>query len=68
MKMESSIENTIKDSDCIMVLCGHDEFLKYPLENMKRLTKEPCIFLDGRNCFERNVVEKHGFVYQGIGK
>ncbi|MGI0011314.1 MAG: nucleotide sugar dehydrogenase, partial [Nitrosopumilaceae archaeon] len=67
-KLESSIEGAAQDSDCVMVLCGHDEFVKYPKSKLKEITKEKCIFLDGRNSFERKEIEKTGFVYQGIGK
>ncbi len=67
-KLESSVESAAQNSDCVMVLCGHDEFIKYSKTKLKEITNDKCIFLDGRNSFERQEMEKAGFVYQGIGK
>jgi len=68
INMESSIDDTIKNADCIMVLCGHDQFLEYPKHKFSELTNNNCIFLDGRNVFSRTEIQNIGLVYQGIGK
>ena len=66
--LSNSIEDTLKKSDCVLVLCGHDEFRQFPKNKMKQLTNEQCIFLDGRNSFDKKDIQDAGFIYQGIGK
>lgn len=67
-KLDLSLEHAVSNSDCLMVLCGHDEFINYSKAKLNELTNKKCIFLDGRNSFDRIEVENAGFIYQGIGK
>ena len=67
-KLSSSIEEAITKSDCIMVLCGHNEFHEFSKTKMKELANDKCVFLDGRNSFDKKEIENVGFIYQGIGR
>lgn len=67
-KLSNSIDETLKDSDCLLVLCGHKQFHEFSKNKMKELTHSNCIFLDGRNSFDRKEIEDAGFTYQGIGR
>jgi dTDP-alpha-D-glucose dehydrogenase len=66
--LSNSIEDTLDKSDCLLVLCGHEEFHQFPKNTMKELTNKKCIFLDGRNSFNKKDIEAAGFTYQGIGR
>ncbi len=61
---EDSIENAIKDSDCIIFVTDHTYFKKIDLEMIEKLMSTPVI-IDCRNII-KNV--KDDIVYYGIGK
>jgi len=58
--------SALKDSSALLILTEWDEFKSPDFDRMKGFMKDYYIF-DGRNIFDREEVEKHGFVYYGIG-
>ena len=63
----SNLDETLKDSDAIVVLTKHKEYLDIDLKELKDKMKTPII-IDGRNAFEKKECEKLGFIYRGVGK
>jgi UDPglucose 6-dehydrogenase len=58
--------SALKNADCLAVVTEWAEF-KYPNFNqIKQALKQPIIF-DGRNIFNQEDVENHGFEYHSIG-
>lgn len=66
-----SIEETIKDADCVAFLAGHDEFRRLDFEDVAELTNPGCLIVDGRMYFPRSQIERMhelGLRYRGIGR
>lgn len=58
--------SALQGASALMVLTEWDEFRNPDFDRMKAIMKDYYIF-DGRNVFDREEVEKHGFGYYGIG-
>ncbi|NIA02123.1 MAG: nucleotide sugar dehydrogenase [Nitrospirae bacterium] len=56
-----------KEVDALLILTEWQEFIDTDLQALKSTMKTPLI-LDGRNIFNKSVVEKAGFKYVGIGQ
>ena len=63
----SNLDEVIKDSDAIVVLTKHKEYLDIDLKNLKDKMKTPII-IDGRNTFDKDECIRLGFIYRGVGK
>jgi UDP-N-acetyl-D-mannosaminuronic acid dehydrogenase len=63
----SDFNEVIKDSDAIVILAKHKEYLKLDLTEIKKKMKTPVI-IDGRNAYSKEECEKLGFIYRGVGK
>ena len=57
----------VEDADAMILVTDWSEFKAPNLNNMKDNMREAKIF-DARNIYVRNVLEKKGFFYQGIGR
>jgi len=58
--------DSLKNSDCLVVLTEWDEFRSLSHEKMISLMREPNVF-DGRNIYYNSNMEKLGFNYLGVG-
>jgi len=56
-----------RNSDCLLILTGWNEFRQLELARIKRLLRQPII-VDGRNIFEPKEMNKLGFIYKCIGR
>ncbi len=55
------------NSDCIVLLTEWKEFLDLNFVKLKKLVRRP-IFIDLRNVYEPEYIEKAGFLYEGVGR
>ena len=56
------------NADCIVLVTDHDEFRDLNLEEVKKISKEKCLIVDGRGFFDRENLKKLGFEFVGIGR
>ncbi len=56
-----------RDADALLILTEWSEFKDLDFSKMKKLLRQPVIF-DGRNLFERQMLEKLGFEYFAVGR
>ena len=56
-----------KDVDAIVLVTEWDEFTKLDLKKVKESMRQP-VFIDRRNVFDPQEMEKMGFIYKGIGR
>jgi UDP-N-acetyl-D-mannosaminuronic acid dehydrogenase len=63
----SNLNEVIKDSDALVIITKHKEYLNLDLTDIKNKMKNPII-IDGRNAYSKEECEKLGFIYRGIGK
>lgn len=66
--LTDEMDDAVKGADAVVFLTGHRQFKEFPLDRLAGLTAQNCLFLDGRNAFNRSDVEAAGFVYKGIGR
>jgi len=59
----SSLEEAVKNADCIVFTVNHSAFKTIDLSQVKSLMRTPII-VDGKNVLD----EPEGFSYYGIGK
>jgi UDPglucose 6-dehydrogenase len=62
-----NIEETIANSDALILATDHDIFLTIKPEYLKKNMRK-TIIIDGRNFFDFKEFEKSGFIIMGIGK
>jgi len=54
-------------ADALLIVTEWNEFRRPDFERMKALMKTPII-IDGRNVYEPDVMEEHGFTYLSMGR
>ena len=59
--------DTVKGADALVIITEWNEFRNPDFPRIKQLMKNPIIF-DGRNQYNRDEIERMGFVYYCIGK
>ncbi len=57
----------LENSDALIIITEWNEFRTPNYEKIKSLLKNPVIF-DGRNILDTQLIKKHGFHYESIGK
>ena len=65
--LTSDFNLAVSDSDVLIFATNHDEYYNIDLKELKEKVRTPVI-IDGRNIFNKQEVEQHGFVYRKIGE
>lgn len=63
----SSLESAITDSDCLILATDWQIFKSLKWEKIKTLMRNNII-IDGRNFWNKSLVESYGFTYIGVGR
>ena len=63
----NNIDDTIINTDAVMIMTEWKEIKEYSLENYIKLMKTPYIF-DGRNCYSLDNINKYNLYYNSIGR
>lgn len=58
---------TMEGSDALVIITEWNQFRSLDLDRVKELLKQPYFF-DLRNIYKRDVMEKRGFIYFGVGQ
>lgn len=67
LKTESDPYAAMEGAHAIAVLTEWDEFKTYDWQRIYKFMQKPAFIFDGRNVLDRQILEKIGFVYKGIG-
>ena len=59
--------DALRDADALAIVTEWHEFREPDFERMRRLMKTPVIF-DGRNIYQPQQMQAHGFTYSSIGR
>ncbi|MES1053160.1 UDP-glucose/GDP-mannose dehydrogenase family protein [Bacillus thuringiensis] len=62
-----NLESSITNSDCIIIATEWNEFKTLNWKQVKQVMKG-CTIVDGRNCIEKDEMEKYGLQYIGVGR
>ena len=63
----NNIDDTITNTDAVMIMTEWKEIKEYSLENYIKLMKTPYIFY-GRNCYSLDNINKYNLYYNSIGR
>ena len=61
----NNIDDTIKETDAVMIMTEWPEIINYDIKNYKKLMKTPRIY-DGRNCYK--LEDTKNIYYSSIGR
>ena len=56
-----------EDADGLVVVTEWNEFLSLDMTRIRQAMRHPVI-IDGRNIYDPVEMERHGFIYRGIGR
>jgi len=62
-----SLQEAIKNADCIVIATDHTEFKKMDLLKLKEYMKENPVIVDGRRIIDPAKAKNVGFKYYGVG-
>ena len=65
-ELTSSFKIAAKDADILIFATNHTEYYSMDLNQLKKLMKKKPIIIDGRNIFDKNIIESKGFIYRKI--
>jgi UDP-N-acetyl-D-mannosaminuronic acid dehydrogenase len=66
-KRAASLLEGVKDADSLIIATDHTEFKNLNLDEIKKSMNKKPAFVDGRRIVSPTKIEKHGFIYYGIG-
>jgi len=67
-KRASDVSEAAKRADCIVIATDHNMFKKMNLRNLKAITNEKSVIVDGRRVVDPTEADRQGFKYLGIGR
>lgn len=62
-----TIEQTIENADICFIFTEWKEVKEFDISKYEKLMKKPII-LDGRNCYDIEIMEKYKLIYESIGR
>ena len=66
-ELTNDFNEAVMNADVLMFTTNHSEYYNIDLDNLKKNVKTPII-IDGRNIFDKEVVEEKGFTYRKVGE
>jgi UDP-N-acetyl-D-mannosaminuronic acid dehydrogenase len=67
-ELTSDINKAVKDADVLIFATNHKQYYSLNLDELKENMREKPIIIDGRNIFDKKIVESRGFIYRKIGE
>jgi UDP-N-acetyl-D-mannosaminuronic acid dehydrogenase len=66
--LTADIKKAVKNADVLIFATNHKQYYSLNLEEIKENMRSKPIIIDGRNIFDKKVVESKGFIYRKIGE
>jgi len=67
IKPLNNIMESLKESDCLVIVTAHDEYKQLDLDEIKKIMRTP-VLVDGRNVLDKEECILKGFIYRGVGQ
>jgi UDP-N-acetyl-D-mannosaminuronic acid dehydrogenase len=67
VELTSDFDKAVADVDVLIFATNHKEYYDIDLEQLKKKVRTPII-IDGRNIFDKKLVEEKGFIYRKVGE
>jgi len=65
---ETTLAKTVKGTDCVVIVVGHNRFKRLNLKKLKALMTKTAALVDMGLVIEPEKAERAGFVYCGVGR
>ena len=66
-ELTDDFNKAVSGADVLMFTTNHKEYYKIDLDGLKNRVRTPII-IDGRNIFNKKLVEEKGFIYRKVGE
>jgi len=66
-KLTNDFNKAVTNADVLLFTTNHSEYYNIDLDDLKKKVKTPII-IDGRNIFDKKIVEEKGFIYRKVGE
>ncbi len=66
-ELTSDFNEAVKGADVLIFATNHKEYYNLDLDDLKKKVRT-AIIIDGRNIFDKKVVEEKGFIYRKVGE
>lgn len=66
-KLTNDFNKAVTNADVLLFTTNHSEYYNIDLDDLKKRVKTPII-IDGRNIFDKKIVEEKGFIYRKVGE
>ena len=67
-ELTSDFDKAVTDADVLIFATNHKEYYNIDLDELKNKLKEKPIIIDGRNIFNKKILEEKGYIYRKIGE
>ncbi|MFX1375240.1 MAG: nucleotide sugar dehydrogenase [Promethearchaeota archaeon] len=67
-ELTSDLEAAVSNSDVLLFVTNHKRYYSIDLDDLKKKMKKNPIIIDGRNIFDKKIMESKGFIYRKIGE
>ena len=66
-ELTNDFDNAVSGADVLIFATNHKEYYNIDLDDLKNKVRTPVI-IDGRNIFNKKLVEEKGFIYRKVGE
>ncbi len=66
-ELTDDFDKAVIGADVLMFATNHKEYYDIDLDDLKKKVRTPII-IDGRNIFNKKIVEDKGFIYRKVGE
>lgn len=66
-ELTNDFDKAVVNADVLIFTTNHSEYYDINLDDLKKKIKTPII-IDGRNIFDKKLVEEKGFIYRKVGE
>jgi len=66
LSTEKNLNLLLKKVEAIILATNHKEFIELDLKKLKK--NKIKIVIDGKNCLDKNAIQKMGIIYKGVGR
>ena len=67
-ELTADFDAAVKDADVLIFATNHKQYYSVDLDVLKQTMKNKPIIIDGRNIFNKKIIESKGFIYRKIGE
>ncbi|MCK4380171.1 MAG: hypothetical protein KAW51_03470, partial [Candidatus Lokiarchaeota archaeon] len=66
-QLTNNFNEAVSDADVLIFATNHSEYYNIDLDDLRKRVKTPII-IDGRNIFNKKLLEAKGFIYRKVGE